>query len=286
MAEKTAARPGDPLETVKSFAATRIGKRVLSGVVMIAVALGAAAAGGAVFAGLVAALSVVLVFEWTRMVEGREFSRGFVVLAVASAAATALAARGAYLPAYAVAALGGLLTLALDAPRSGLKALWPAAAAPYLIAPSVALIWLRAGPETGRELIFFLFAIVWATDTGAYVAGKTIRGPRFSPVISPGKTWAGLVGGALAGAVAAAAAGRLVFEADAPGFFLLFGISIALATELGDMVESALKRRFGVKDVSGFIPGHGGALDRLDGMIFATFATAIVVAAVSALQGA
>ena len=161
-----------------------------------------------------------------------------------------------------------------------------AAGAAYIAAPCVALVWLREDRDNGLALLLTLFACVWATDTAAFFAGKYIRGPRFSPDISPSKTWAGLVGGVAAGGIAGIGTGVFLFKSEAYGFFLILGVSLALATEFGDMVESAIKRRFGVKDASGLIPGHGGALDRLDGMIFATAAMAIVVAVVSTWKGA
>lgn len=283
MQEPAAAARANGLGVAKRLFGSALGLRIISGGVLALIALAATRAGGVIFASLVSALSVVLVFEWTRMVEGREFTRSFFVLAIASSLAMALAARGAYEAAFGAAAAGGLAALLVGKGARG--AIWAALGAPYLIAPSIALIWLRAGPNSGEALVLFLFLIVWATDSGAYFAGKTLRGPRFSPEISPGKTWSGLAGGALAGGAVAALAGGAIFSMDAPGFFLLLGVAVALATELGDMVESAIKRRFGVKDVSGFIPGHGGALDRLDGMIFATLAMSAVVAAVSHLQG-
>ncbi len=283
MQEPAAAARANGFDAVKRLIGSALGLRIISGAVLAGVALGATRAGGIVFASLVSALSVVLVFEWTRMVEGREFSRSFFALAISSALAMAFAARGAYEAAFGAAAAGGLAALLVG--KGGRGAIWAAVGAPYLVGPSIALIWLRAGPNSGEALVLFLFLIVWATDSGAYIAGKSLRGPRFSPEISPGKTWSGLAGGALAGGAVAAIAGGAIFNTEAPGFFLLLGVAVALATELGDMVESAIKRRFGVKDVSGFIPGHGGALDRLDGMIFATFAMAAVVAAVSYLQG-
>ena len=159
----------------------------------------------------------------------------------------------------------------LIARRDGPGAAWPAFASIYIIAPAVALLWLRLDVENGRALTFLLYAVVWAGDTGAYVFGKLVGGPKFSPSLSPAKTWAGIIGGVLAGGVAGYWAAASFFG-GAVMPTLLVGACLGGASVIGDLAESAFKRQFGVKDISGFIPGHGGALDRMDGMIFATTA--------------
>ncbi|MHA7873597.1 MAG: phosphatidate cytidylyltransferase, partial [Hyphococcus sp.] len=119
---------------------------------------------------------------------------------------------------------------------------------------------------------FMLFFIVWAADSGAFVTGKLIGGPKISHALSPSKTWAGICGGVLGGCIAGAVAGVHFFGWQSAMAFLLIGGVLGAASVAGDLFESALKRNFGLKDISGFIPGHGGALDRMDGMIFATAA--------------
>jgi phosphatidate cytidylyltransferase len=121
--------------------------------------------------------------------------------------------------------------------------------------------------ETGRTAIFWLFATVWATDTGAFAAGRGLGGPRLAPGISPNKTWAGFVGGVLAGVLVAWGTARLTGAAAAA--LIPAGLAISVASQLGDLAESIAKRRFGVKDSGHVIPGHGGLLDRLDGMLTA-----------------
>jgi len=259
--------------------------RIVSGSVLGVVALAGVALGGGAFAALVALVCVAMAFEWTRMIEGRAFSPAFAALASGGAAAVVLAAAGRPGVAGAAIIAAALAAFAAAAGRGIGKAVWAGGGAFYLAAPGAALVWLRDAPEAGLSLTLLLFSVVWATDTGAFFAGSLIRGPRFSPDISPAKTWSGLAGGAAAGGAAAVAAGAMLFGARDHHFFLLLGLALALATELGDMVESAIKRRFGVKDASGLIPGHGGVLDRLDGMIFATAAMAGVVAALAAVQG-
>ncbi len=157
------------------------------------------------------------------------------------------------------------------------RPLWAGFGALYILAPSVALIWLRNETARGEALVLMLFLIVWAADTGGYIAGRLVGGPKLSPAISPAKTWAGAVGGLLLGGGAGLAAAHWVWGEGDPVRYGFIGASLGVASILGDVAESAFKRMFGVKDASGFIPGHGGALDRLDGMIFATTAMAIVL---------
>ena len=138
----------------------------------------------------------------------------------------------------------------------------------YMIFGAGALYWLRSDPVVGLIDVLFLLAVVWASDIGAYVAGRMIGGPKLAPAISPGKTWSGAAGGL----VAAMIVGLLVSRAVAPGpasHALTVAAGLAVASQLGDLLESALKRHFGVKDSSRLIPGHGGVFDRLDGVLAA-----------------
>jgi len=252
-------------------------KRAASAAVLVPLTIGAVHAGGAVFAALVAFLGILMIFEWARMVEdGREFSQCFAALGLGGAAAFVAAAAGHYPAAYAIAGIAGLA--AAERTRLGARRpLWAAFGAAYVIAPSVALIWLRNETQNGAPLVLMLFLIVWAADTGGYIAGRLVGGPKLSPAISPAKTWAGAAGGLVLGGLAGMAAAQWVWGEGDLLRYALIGGSLGVASILGDMAESAFKRVFGVKDSSGFIPGHGGALDRLDGMIFATTAMALVL---------
>ncbi|MEO1252606.1 MAG: phosphatidate cytidylyltransferase [Pseudomonadota bacterium] len=240
--------------------------RILSAAVLIPPVILAIFWGGRLFTAMVAFAAMLMVFEWTRMVEGRAYSWRFYLLSASAAAALIAASAGAYLFALGVAALGGLLVLA---PIGGFT-MWPAIAAPYIVAPSVALIWLRFDPVYGGALTALVFITVWAADTGAFIFGKLLGGPKISYALSPSKTWAGIGGGVAGGALMGAAGAYFFFGPGAALGFLLPGGILGAASVAGDLAESALKRRFRVKDISGFIPGHGGVLDRLDGMIFAT----------------
>ncbi|MCH7931170.1 MAG: CDP-archaeol synthase, partial [Proteobacteria bacterium] len=138
----------------------------------------------------------------------------------------------------------------------------------------------RADETVGRETVFWLFAVVWATDVGAYFAGRGVGGPKLLPRISPGKTWAGLVGGVVCAAlVGAAAAALLDLPSHAP--LILVSALLAVVAQAGDLFESMVKRRFKAKDSGTLIPGHGGVLDRLDGLL----AAAPVVAVITVFSG-
>ncbi|MEL7488209.1 MAG: phosphatidate cytidylyltransferase, partial [Pseudomonadota bacterium] len=168
-------------------------------------------------------------------------------------------------------AVGGALA-ALAGAKQRLRAMWSAFGAAYILAPCVALVWLRTTAPNGLALTLMLFLIVWMADIGAYFGGRFIGGPRISRALSPEKTWAGVFAGVAMGGVAGAASKYWVVGDGALVSFIIIGAGLGLSSIVGDLAESALKRRFGVKDSSGFIPGHGGFLDRLDGMIFATVA--------------
>jgi phosphatidate cytidylyltransferase len=145
----------------------------------------------------------------------------------------------------------------------------------YIGAPSVALVWLRSG-EVGRDWTLMLLAIAWAADIFAFVAGSLLKGPKLWPRFSPNKTWSGLVGGLAASALAALLVVAIAKGEGDPtrGWAAMIGLVVGLFTMAGDLWESMLKRRFGVKDSGQLIPGHGGLLDRVDGLMFAILAMA------------
>ena len=150
---------------------------------------------------------------------------------------------------------------------------WGLAGFLYIGISAVALIWLRQGSDdSGRANVLFVVLVVWASDIGAYTAGRLLGGPKLAPVLSPSKTWAGALGGLLAAIVVGLLAGLLT---GAPwGKAAIIAGALAVASQAGDLLESALKRHFGVKDSGRLIPGHGGLLDRLDGLLAAAPAAA------------
>jgi phosphatidate cytidylyltransferase len=154
---------------------------------------------------------------------------------------------------------------------------WFAAGAVYAIAAALCPIVLRADPDYGLVTIVFLFAVVWMTDVAAYFIGRMAGGPRLWPAVSPNKTWSGAIGGLVGAMVAAFVVAS--FAALPHRATILLAAVLSVASQAGDLFESHVKRRFGVKDASHVIPGHGGVMDRLDGFIFAAaLATLIGVA--------
>lgn len=141
----------------------------------------------------------------------------------------------------------------------------------YIITPLLAFYWLRQQPD-GILIVFWLFIMVWAMDVGGFFAGKSIGGPKMAPSISPNKTWAGLGGGVV---LAIAAHLIIYYVLEAYSFEYQFAPTwyvagaIAVVAQLGDLIESQCKRHFSIKDTSGIIPGHGGLLDRADGLLLA-----------------
>ncbi|MCF4164597.1 phosphatidate cytidylyltransferase [Zavarzinia compransoris] len=258
-------RPGD------------LGRRILSGVVLGAVGLAGVHFGDGYFVALIGLVALALVFEWDRITDRDGIGPAAVVHIGFVAAALAAGALGVF-PAAMGLIVAGVLASILLARARGRVAVWSGIAVPYVALPCLAMLWLRFDAAAGAALVYWLLASIWATDTGAYVAGRTIGGPRLAPRISPKKTWAGLIGGV----VAAVAVGALVALAVGLSRPLLFGLVSGLIgawSQIGDLCESAMKRHFGVKDSSNLIPGHGGFLDRLDGLLFAAPAAALAVMA-------
>ncbi len=146
----------------------------------------------------------------------------------------------------------------------------------YLAASGLGLLYLRGRPEDGWQLVFWLLAVVWATDTGGYVAGKTLGGPKLAPTISPNKTWSGLAGAMLSAGVVGGVLASFWPGWDAPTMGIT-ALGLALIAQAGDLFESRLKRRFGAKDSSQLIPGHGGLLDRVDGVLSVGLVVSLVI---------
>ena len=158
---------------------------------------------------------------------------------------------------------------------------WQVAGFVYALLPALALLWVRErfqinGAPAGIELLLWVFIVTWSVDIGAYFAGRTIGGPKLAPAISPNKTWAGLIGGMVA---AALFGGLWAWLLQLPTILILLAAPFAAAAQAGDLFESWLKRRAGVKDSGNWLPGHGGALDRLDGLVVVATLTAAAMIA-------
>ena len=148
---------------------------------------------------------------------------------------------------------------------------WGAIGLVYVLAPFFALVHLRSHSDEGYYIILLLFALVWGADTMAYVVGKTFGGPKLIPKISPGKTWSGFFGGLFGGLLIGWLI-MLMSGYQASMAFIPIGLLLVFLSQVGDLAESALKRKFKVKDSGAIIPGHGGVLDRVDGLVFTSVA--------------
>jgi len=248
-----------------------LGKRIASGIVMALLAVGAVVLGGWPFALFWAAAAIGIFWEWSAIVAGGAIAARTVGVAALTAAALAVGAGQIYAAAMALAGGVAAVAAACAPGRRGWGAAGVAYAGIVLIAPMV----LRRDRELGLLAMLFLFAVVWSTDILGYFVGRAIGGPRLAPPISPKKTWSGAGGGALGAIVAGLAVVHIAGDiALLPATCVAFVLSIASQT--GDLFESAVKRRFGVKDASHLIPGHGGLMDRLDGFIAASGVAALV----------
>jgi phosphatidate cytidylyltransferase len=196
--------------------------RSLAGAVLIVIALLTAFLGDYYFAIFVALASVMIFYEWRRLVAGWGFG-------------------------------------------------WKAAGFVYALVPALALLWIRDRAPDGFYLLIWVFIVTWSTDIGAYFAGRAIGGPKLAPAISPNKTVAGLLGGMFSASLAGYAWVELT---RISGTLFWLAPLFALAAQAGDLFESGLKRRAGVKDSGNWLPGHGGALDRLDGLVVVAALTA------------
>jgi phosphatidate cytidylyltransferase len=243
--------------------------RLASGIVLAVGALALTWAGVWPFALLVMTVALIIAWEWGGIVRGASVDTIFVVSALAIVAAVLLTASGTPGLALITLVVGAILAALLGfGDRGHLSSLGVL----YAGLPAISLIWLRSSPQWGFTAVLFVFLLVWATDTGAYAAGRAFGGPRLAPRWSPNKTWAGLIGGVTSAMLVVAALGYMA-EAGTIGRMVIGAGVLAVVAQAGDITESALKRLHGVKDASTLIPGHGGFMDRVDGLVFsATFA--------------
>jgi phosphatidate cytidylyltransferase len=197
--------------------------RSLTGILLIAAALAAAAVGGTIFAVFVAAVATAMFYEWTRLVRGW-------------------------------------------------GALWYGSGFLYAVLPAIALLWVRERDAHGLELLLWIFLVTWSTDIGAYFVGRSWGRRKLAPSISPGKTMEGLYGGM---AAATLIGGAWSLATGLGTALLLLPPLFAFAAQMGDLFESWMKRRAGVKDSGTWLPGHGGILDRLDGLVPVAVLTAL-----------
>ena len=225
------------------------------------------------FAGLLAVLSSIMAWEWGRAVRGVEFDLRLLVhgLTICLAILTAILFL-TWLP-FVILIAGSILLSSLGPKGTRLMS---AAGVFYIGVPAVLAVWLRQDDNGGILAILFVLVVVAAHDTFAMATGRLFGGPRLWPSLSPNKTWSGVVGGLVASLVAGYIFALALSGAANSSWIASLGLLIGLAGLIGDLVESAFKRRYDIRHASGVVPGHGGLLDRLDGLLTAiTLATII-----------
>ena len=248
-------------------------ERVVVGALLLAVAVTAIWLGGPAFALLVAAGVMLILWEWGAMNGVAERARigGLALLA----AVCWLSWKGQAMEALQLLAAGAAALFLLFAITRRPGGHWLLSGILYAGLPAIALIWLRNRPD-GLTAVLWTCAIVWATDIFAYFTGRAIGGPRIWTAISPNKTWAGLIGGMTAAAIISVAVAHWARWAYPWWAMLLAGAFLAIVAQAGDFFESWLKRRAGVKDSGKLLPGHGGIMDRVDGLVPVSCAIALM----------
>lgn len=261
-------------------------KRVLSSLVLVPAAGLLIGVGGIAFDIGILAIAGVMAWEWGALVSApsdRHRTRAVLITALIASFGVAIVV---HVPA-------GVACAAVLAPISVLIArqlrvvgpLWVGVAVVGTVFPALALVWMRSHNDFGLLTVLYVIASVVATDIGAYAAGRAIGGPKLMPKVSPSKTWAGL-GGGMAGAMLVAGLFTLIHEEARGAALVPLAIAIAVIAQAGDLLESAVKRHFKVKDSGSLIPGHGGILDRVDGQmtVLPVVALAMWVSGRSVLQ--
>ena len=270
-----------PVRDRRRFDWSNLRLRIASAAILAPLALGAVWVGGVWFLLVVWGAMGLLALEWATMSAPETPIRAGVVMALMLLGAAVAVKAGYFRSAWLAVALGAAVVWAVAMVwRRDDGPVHEAFGVVYLGAPMVSLLWLRSGPA-GWDWTVMLLASTWSADIGAYAGGSLIGGPKLWPRISPKKTWSGFAVGIACAMAAAEAASLLTHGGPAPSWAALAGLVVGLATMAGDLLESMLKRGFGVKDSGSLIPGHGGLLDRVDGLMFATLAMAAVRLAVA-----
>ena len=255
-------------------------KRALSAALLVPAAILCIWLGAEAWTALMAAAVALLAWEWVRLCGFSTKRLPGLAVPVLVLAAGVLALGEAWGWALALLGIGFVGLWAVAEPprfRQAVPGFWLAFGVPYIGCAGLGLIQLRGDATAGLVNVLFLFLVVWSSDIGAYLAGRRFGGPKLAPAISPNKTWSGAAGGL----AAAMAVGILAATAMEPAAVPLLRVALVAATlgllaQVGDLFESWIKRRFHVKDSSSLIPGHGGLLDRLDGVLSAAPAAALL----------
>ncbi len=248
--------------------------RTASALVLGAIVLVVTWVGGLSFRLLAVGIMALVFFEWFRIVQTRSLSHKVWLVG----AATLVTMSVMLVFGLGVIALPFMLAgaaLAAIVRRFEGQDLWPSVGILYAGVFGLCFVGLRDGGESGFAALILLLAIIWCTDIFAFFGGQTIGGPKLAPAISPKKTWSGFISG-LAGGTIAGLVTASVFGSPDYIWIALISVILSLSGQLGDLFESAVKRRYNVKDSGHLIPGHGGVMDRVDSIIFAAFTAYII----------
>lgn len=271
-----------PTVSVKQPIWKNIGPRAVSGLLFSALGIPPIFFAGYLWAVLLLVVGLRLTFEWVRMTDPNKDRMALIIPMAGLTIAVGYVIGGYNLLSF--------LTITITAVIAGLQrkrrggVLWSGLGSLYIAIPTVLMIALRgheAGLTEGFYVILFLILVVVGADMGAYFGGSAIKGPRIAPKISPNKTWAGFVSGLIAGCIVALIAGYVMgLETE---FSILLAVPIIIFSVIGDFFESGVKRHFNVKDTGRLMPGHGGLLDRFDGLMLSVIAIAAMLWAVPSL---
>ncbi|MDR6818981.1 phosphatidate cytidylyltransferase [Neorhizobium sp. 2083] len=258
-------------------------RRIASALVLAVVVLAATWYGGLWFRVVAAAITVLIYYEWstiTRLAERDFRTNAFGWLAILLIAVDLVVDDGEL----SVPILGGAVITAILLVLLRRGSWWLPGGIFYAGLSGISLAAIRADDQAGLVATLFVFAVVWATDILAYFVGRALKGPKLAPRISPGKTWSGAIGGTVSGVIASSALTLGVFS-RLSAWTVAIAFLLSVASQVGDLFESFIKRRFGVKDSSHLIPGHGGVMDRVDGLVFACFAAFLLTLVYTAATG-
>ena len=261
-----------------------LGVRAVSAAVLIPAVLADVWVGGIWFHLFVALIGILMAMEWVTIVH-RQSPIQFALHAAGAMCGAFLPLDVGVLGAISAIAILTAVSIALAASADTGGPVWRYLGVAYVSLPPIALVILRDDPEFGIAAIVWVMVSVWVADSLAYFAGRIIGGPKLAPRVSPKKTWAGL-GGAMAGSALAAAAVGLWLGLPGVAILAVLAAVLAIVEQAGDLFKSAMKRHYGVKDSGRLIPGHGGVIDRVDGLVAVAMAAALIGAIRGGLEHA
>jgi len=243
--------------------------RLLSALIMLPIAVFAILAGGTPYFIFVILITTLIIFEWNGITEKNSISPLFVLQALSIALLLVEINWGS--PYLMVSFCSSLIAIFAMAYLVKAKVIWALAGFFYAFVPSAAILLI--GENVSGQIVLWMMMVIWSMDTGAYFVGKNIGGPKMSPSISPNKTWSGLIGGTITAMLVGPLYVYFWGDQSLPIFnnaliLIIFSGLVAILGQIGDLMESALKRKFEVKDSGLIIPGHGGVMDRMDGILF------------------